>query len=62
MVYVVLGSSESISSTLMRLPEVLISGISTCGGEITTFSEAFSIFTASSKRMEILRERHAVAP
>ena len=51
MVYVVFSFSESSSSMEMCRPEVLISGISICGGEIITFSCAFSTLISSSKVM-----------
>ena len=49
MVYVVLGFSESFSSTLIFLPVAFISACSSCGGDTTTFSDAFSNFMNSSK-------------
>ena len=49
MVYVVLGFNSSRSFTLILLPCPLISGTSSCGGETTTFSEAFSSLINSSK-------------
>ena len=48
-VYVVLGFSESFSSTLIFLPEAFISACSSCGGDTTTFSDALSSFMNSSK-------------
>ena len=53
MVYVVLGFSVSTRLTTMRLPLALISGCSTCGGEITTFSPGFSSLRYSSNSMRI---------
>ena len=49
MVYVVLGFNESLSSTLFFLPVAFISACSSCGGDTTTFSDAFSNFMNSSK-------------
>ena len=54
-VYVVLGFSESFISTTMRFPAALISGVSICGGDITTFSVGLSTCMYSSKLMLILR-------
>ena len=50
-VYVVLALSESFSSMSMLFPPALMSGDSSCGGETTTFSVAFSILINSLKRM-----------
>ena len=48
-VYVVLGMSESFSSTSIFLPAAFISACSICGGDITTFSVGLSTCMYSSK-------------
>ena len=50
---VVLGFSESSTSTIIRLPEALISGISSCGGETTTLLVTSSTLIYSSKTIVI---------
>ena len=52
-VYVVLGLSESFSSTSIFLPEGFISACSICGGDITTFSVGLSTCMYSLKYMFI---------
>ncbi len=49
MVYVVFSLSESFSATVIFFPAPLMSGISICGGDTTTFSVGLSIWMNSLK-------------